>query len=203
MLYHNPKTIKTIKELIYDMTAYAQSLFDEYKSKLDCCTFMIVTDADSVSNRLRKLLFYSYAVTDSTAYVSQDADPKSAEYNKLPIIQVRSNVYISENTVLGFLCDYDFDFKRIQTLFQFVIRHEIGHCIDHARFVGKPLSEFKLYNQKIKPEITPSEYSLAAALSNYLAYHSRPQEKAANDAIGITESDIEKFVRALVGSFYD
>ena len=202
MFYHNPKIITNLKDLTLDLHAYAQSLLDENKDKLDYCEFSIATDEDNIPAKIRKLLYFSYGVTNTTACIQKDIDPKSAKYNESPIIQIQSKVYISENTILGFVVDYEFDFDRIKSLFHFVIRHEIGHCIDHARFVGKPLGKFKNYNQKTAPDRVPSEYSLQAALSNYLAYHSQPYEKAANDAIGITDKDIENFVRALVGDFY-
>lgn len=210
MFYRNPKTIANLKDLTLDLHAYAQSLLDENKDKLDYCEFSIVTDEDGTPDKIRKLLYFSYGVTDTRARIQKDVDPKaatcrdrSATYNESPIIQIQSKVYISENTILGFVVDYEFDFDRIKSLFHFVIRHEIGHCIDHARFVGKPFGDFKDYRQKISLNCVPSGYSMESELSSYLSYHNQPIEKTANDAVGITTKDIENFVRILAGDFYE
>ena len=202
MYYHNPKVISGLKGLSGDIYRYAVDTIYAHKSVLNQCEFFITTDDDRVSHHIRKLLFSSYGVTSSTAYVSKDINPVSKEFNLAPIESVKSKIYVSENTILGLVLDYELDFDRVKKLMHFIIKHEIGHCIDHAKFVGKPLHEFKSYYDHPFQEFIPSYFSLKDALTNFIALNNRPEEKAANDAVGITREEIEDFITTLVGPFY-
>ena len=203
MIFNNPKVISGLKKLSSDAYRFAAELIYTHKSKLNQCEFFIATDNDRVKHRVRKLLSSSYGVALPTAYISEDVNPISKEFNFAPIERVESKIYVSENTMLGLVLDYELDFDRVKRLLHFIIKHEVGHCIDHAKFIGKPLHEFKSYYDHSFQESIPLGFSLNESLSNFIAYNTRPEEKAANDAVGITKEDLEDFIITLISPFYE
>ena len=116
--------------------------------------------------------------------------PTSKEAEKKFPLSIQSNVTIIDDKYKKYT-----DFNKALKTMEFTLRHEIGHIIVKNKFVGKPMKEWDKvdYEESIGYNGMPTlrkNASKQARLEWLLQYNSLPSEKAANDAVGITEEDI-------------
>lgn len=189
----NPKMIDGCVKLVTDSMEYWDNLCNEYN--ISNVPFLIygndytgeyLDDVNSIRNVTGKM------ITSSSIYGINNPDinpdDRIIEY-------VRSIVMMSYEELYGTIIDCELDFDEAFESMKLWLRHELGHVIEKQKFIGKTMSEWNQHlaenpsSDTLMPRLD-RDASLEDTLKWFLEYHRIPVEKAADDAVGITEEDI-------------
>lgn len=189
---NNSKMLKMTNKLIHDSLDYWYSSCSKYNITEVSLNIYENACVDDKVQYVRNYTSDTRAVTLSTAY--SDYDPKINPNDRI-IKSVTSEVYISLQEIYAILIDTELDFDKALKTMEFTLRHEIGHIIVKNKFVGKAMKEWDDVDDEESigyngmPTLRKNA-SKQSRLKWLLQYNSLPSEKAANDAVGITEEDI-------------
>lgn len=121
-------------------------------------------------------------------------DPNISPNDRI-IEDIDSRVFMSWTQLYQLIIECRLDFKDVYESMKFTLRHELGHILDHRRFIGKTTKEWNemcdeyKHLQNMIPRLRRNA-SYQKRLEWYLMYNQQPVEKVANDLVGITEEDI-------------
>lgn len=122
-------------------------------------------------------------------------------YEDQIIESIHSEVFMSYERLFELIIECELDFTDVTECLKFMMRHEMGHIIDmNKRFIGKTVNDWNEYSAQSIAEMAkvPKMRKNASPRNReqwFLMYNRLPGEKAANDAIGITEEDIRNYCR--------
>lgn len=109
---------------------------------------------------------------------------------------VGGGVYMSYENFYALVIDCQLNFNNVFECMKFTLRHEMGHIIDkNIQCLGKTVREWnkindiEVANLKKIPKMRKNA-SYENRLKWYKEYLQIPQEKRANEHVGITEDDI-------------
>lgn len=109
---------------------------------------------------------------------------------------VGGGVYMSYENFYALIIDCQLNFDNVLECMRFTLRHEMGHIIDkNIQCLGKTVREWnrindiEVANLKKFPKMRKNA-SYENRLKWYREYLQIPQEKRANDYVGITDEDI-------------
>jgi len=189
---NNSKMLKMTNKLIHDSLDYWYSTCSKYNITEVSLNIYGNACVDDKVQYVRNHISDTRAVTVSIAHTD---DNLNIDPNDRIIKSVTSEVYISLQELYAILIDTELDFNKALKTMEFTLRHEIGHIIVKNKFVDKPIKEWDKvdYEESIGYNGMPTlrkNASKQARLEWLLQYNSLPSEKAANDAVDITEEDI-------------
>lgn len=123
---------------------------------------------------------------------------------KSDIVQsLYANIYLSKEDLLDVLVSCNMNFNNTLSYLKFVLLHEIGHVIVSRKYIGLPIDEFRRRAENSKVGKV-SKLRINASLDNVINWtlehnYLIESERLANEAVGITDNDIVKFVKMVSG----
>lgn len=189
---NNSKMIKQLNKLVRDSFDYWKDITEEYNihevsfTLYDECyrsedVDYIASDCDS--NRMVTLL------------TPKTGDESGIESIDRIIEYIEGSVYMSYQRLFEILIDCELDFSKVLETMKFTLKHELGHIIAKQRFVGESIKYWNdqcdAENEDYKnfPKLRKNA-SVKNRLKWLLSYNELPEERAANNAVGITKDDI-------------
>lgn len=123
---------------------------------------------------------------------------------KSDIVQsLHAKIYLSKEDLLDVLVACNMNFNNTLSCLKLVLLHEIGHVIDNRKYIGLTIDEFRRRGENSKVGKV-SKLRINASLDNVINYTLEynnliESERLANEAVGITDDDIVKFVKMTSG----
>lgn len=194
---------KHISKMINHITDHGITYFEDMIEKYDCESLQQYT----------RLTFYPYTyiddkITEAILNISNIGGRPMMFVNSGVLINndteviygIESNIYMSYESLYELIITCRMNIDDILKSLEFMIRHEIGHVIaDHNKFYGKSVEEWNEQNMNFYSSVKKirKNASFKNRLEWYINYQMNiPEERAANDAVGITEQDvIDDFLR--------
>lgn len=160
-----------------------------------------------------EICFYSGLEDDIRDYVSVEVQKTSAiAVSQQPYIgsgetveYITALICISNSEMLEIMVDCNLDMQKIKWQLEFYIRHEFGHILNaRNRYIGMTATELCCEWERYDAELSQHKplrknASYKAVIEHTLQYHSIPDEKAADDYVGITKEDIIRAVNNRYG----
>lgn len=114
-----------------------------------------------------------------------------------------TEAYVSYESLYRLIIDCGLDFDKVEILLRFIMRHEMGYAITkHTRLVGKTIADWNSENDRHRLELVTlpklrKNASYNSRLNWLRQYFELPDEKVANDIVGITDDDIVEYWQQL------
>lgn len=196
----NGKMEKQIRELVNWATVYWEEIGDRYGKRYG------FSDPE--------ILFRSYPT--GKLYEADDANEVRSSIGGIMVSIISScgelnmklpwedqivddtwiRAYVGYEALYRLIIECELDFDRVKACLRFVMRHEMGYAIGkHMRLVGKTIKDWDLENDRHRLDRTTlpklrKNASHNSRLNWLRCYFELPDEKTANDIIGITDDDV-------------
>lgn len=197
---NNKKMMHAIDKLINDSHKFWKKLCDIYGPKygFDRYPFTLYTtnfDKPYTDDMIRDIR-YSTDYRMITVLVACGTNNIDIPLADRIVTEIGGGVFMSYEELYSLIIECELDFEKALESMKFALKHEMGHIIDaHVIRIGNNIEE---WNKNI--EINNEESKKVSKLRKNASYENRlkwykeyfqiPQEKRANDYVGITEDDI-------------
>lgn len=188
----NRRVQKELSRILEELMDYAQYLSNKYNIKEFANLYFTFFTKES------KL---DVDIEPAVMFVAIDCitDDEKSDIVKA----LHAKIYLSKEDLLDVLVACNMNFNNTLSYLKFVLLHEIGHVIDNRKYIGLTIDEFRRRAENSKVGKV-SKLRINASLDNVINYTLEynnliESERLANQAVGITDNDIVKFVKMVSG----
>lgn len=178
---------KKIDMMIRDLIKYIQDTVKELSDSagIDAPGVYIHDESEILGSKIDP----NHTMTTFSQAFYKDNDESTGT-----IGQINSVITMKKLSLYEIILSTEMDVDKTKEILHLLIRHEIGHVIDHLRFIGKSDKEWNEYFRYMENELSllkpmRKNASLESRLRRFIEYNHTGSEETANNIAGITDDD--------------
>lgn len=108
------------------------------------------------------------------------------------VIGISSKTYVAFTNILRVSVDFNMDIDKIVEYYKMILTHELGHIVFSTNNeIGKTINDVRLANNIVRnPTGIRRNASMKERLNWYIQHMNLPEEKEANDSVGLSMDEI-------------